>query len=81
MEKRKERGFLTPTEPDVHGDALCLIVMGPFLRQRLAVGGWRLAAVAGWRQLAVGGWWSLGAVLKGFHEPKKKISVLKDNPG
>ena len=58
-------GFVTLTETNVHGDALCVMVMGPSLLQRLAVGVWWLA-VGGWRRLAVGGWWSLGLSL-----PKK----------
>ena len=53
---------------NVHGDALCFLVMGPSLLQRLAVdgwwrfaavGGWRLAAICGWRLVAVGGGWRL----------------------
>ena len=41
---------------------------------RLAVsGGWRLA-VGGWWQFVVGGWWSLGAVLQGGPQQKKKKS-------
>ena len=50
-------------------DALCFMVMGPSLLQRLAVGSWLLVVGGGWRlavgswQLAVGGWRSLGAVL------------------
>ena len=69
-------GCVLPTETNVHGDALCFMVMGPSLLQRLAVGGWWLA-VGGWR-LAVGGPWgvSLRAVLD-----KKEIRVLKDSPG
>ena len=57
-----------PTETNVHGDALCFMIMGPSLLQRLVVGGWwPLAAVRGWRfvvrgRLAVGGWWQLAAV-------------------
>ena len=46
------KAFVTPTETNIHGDALCVMVMWP--SRRLAVGGWRLA-VGGWR-LAVGGW-------------------------
>ena len=61
---RKKKTFVTPTEKNVHGDALCYIVMGPFVLQRLAVGGWRLVAVGGWR-LAVGGSWRLAAVVPG----------------
>ena len=40
-------GFVQPTETNVHGDALCFMVMGPS-RWRVAVGdGWQWAAVAG----------------------------------
>ena len=40
-------GCITPTDTYVHGDALCFLVMGPSLLQRLAViGGW-LSAVPG----------------------------------
>ena len=47
---------------------------------RLAVGGWQLVVVGDiWRRLVVGdwwlvvgGWWSLGAVLKGGPQQKKK---------
>ena len=39
-------------EPNLHGDALCFMVIGLSLLQKLAVGGWRLA---------VGGWWRLAA--------------------
>ena len=31
--------FVTPTETNVHGDALCFMVMGTSLYQRLAIGG------------------------------------------
>ena len=49
------RTFLTPTETNVHGDALCFMIMGPPLLQRVAVGGgWRLA-VGGWRLVVPGG--------------------------
>ena len=54
------KGFVTPTERNVHRDALRFMVMGPSLLQK----NWRLA-VGGWRRLAVGGWRSLGAVFKG----------------
>ena len=68
----------TPTESNVHGDALCFMAMGPCLLQRLVVGGWRLAfgggwrlAVGGWWRLAVGGWWSLGLSLRAILNKKK----------
>ena len=51
------KGFVTPTETNVHGDALCFMVIGPSLIQRLAVGGWRLATVGGGWCLAVAGCW------------------------
>ena len=50
---------MTPTEVNVHGDALCFMVMGPSLLQRLVVGGWWQLAVGGWWRLAVGGWGSM----------------------
>ena len=63
---KKEIGFITPTETNVHGDARCFMVMGPFLLQRLAVGGsWQLV-VGGWWRLAVGCWWRLVAVGGGW---------------
>ena len=49
-----------PTETNVHGDALCFMVM-TFSTSK--VGGWQLVAVGGWR-LAVGGWWTLGGFLR-----------------
>ena len=66
---KKERRFVTPTETNVHGDALCLMVeTWAWARHKTTEttlnNGWRLA-VGGWRLVAVGGWWSLGAVLKG----------------
>ena len=39
--------FVTPTETNVHGDALCFMVMGPSLLRRLAVGGQRLVVPGG----------------------------------
>jgi len=47
--KPKKKGFVPPTETNVHGDALCFVATGPSLFQRWAAGGW-------WR-LAVGGPW------------------------
>ena len=50
---------------NVHGDALCFLVIARSLLQRLAVGGWRRLvavgsgwwlAVGGWRGLEVGSW-------------------------
>ena len=66
----ERKAFVTPTETNVRGDALCYMAMGPALLQKVAVGGWRQLAVGGWRRLAVGGWWSLGAVLN-----KKKFQA------
>ena len=62
-------GFVTPTETNAHGNALCFLVMGRSVLQRLAVGGWRLV---------VGGPWGLSfrAVLS-----KKKNWLLNDSPG
>ena len=58
--------FVTPTPTNDHRDALCFLVMGPSLLQRLAVGGWqRLAAVGGWR-LVVGGGWRLALSVDGW---------------
>ena len=66
--KEKKGGFVTPTETNVHGDALRF--MGKTWARHKTTetvlnNGWPLAAVGGWRRLAVGGWWSLGAVLLG----------------
>ena len=60
------KGFVTPTDTNVHGDALCFMVNEwqdtrhrSTIEQWLAVGGgWRLVAVGGW-QSAVGGGWRL----------------------
>ena len=55
---------VTPTEPNVHGDALCFMVKTWARHKTTETGwnnGWRLAAVGGgWRRLAaVGGGWRL----------------------
>ena len=60
----EEGGLVTPTETNVHRDALCFMAKTWARHKttetvlnngwRLAVGGWRLVAVGGWR-LAVGG--------------------------
>ena len=74
LREKGRAGFVTPTEANVHGDALCF--MGRTWATHKTTEtvlniGWRLAAVGGWRRLAVGGWWRLavgrplGAVLKG----------------
>ena len=66
---KPKQTFVTPTETNVHGDALCFMVMGPFLLQRLAVVGRRLVvgcwwlvglALDGWRLVVVGGWRLVG---------------------
>ena len=86
--KRKRKGFVTPTKTNVHGDALCFMVILFFKGWRLAVGGWWLVAVVGGWWLAVGGWrrlaavgsWQLvvrGAVLKGCPEQKKKSGFFR----
>ena len=54
---QKEKTFVPPTDPGVHGDAHCFTAM-----DLLYFKSWRLAAVGGWR-LAVGVGWR--AVLKG----------------
>ena len=41
---------------------LMVMVVGPSLVQRLAVGGWWLVAFGGWWGLVVGSWWRLAAV-------------------
>ena len=52
----RKKTFVTPTETNVHRNALCFMVMGPSLLQRLAVGGWwRLAVGGGWRLVVPGG--------------------------
>ena len=69
-----------PTEPNVHGDALRFVVMGPLL-QRLAVGGkWRFVAGGG-SQLAVGGGWRLAVGSPWGLSLTNKMGVLKDSPG
>ena len=71
--QRKKKTFATPTEKSVHGDALCFMVTGPSLLQRLAVGSvWRLVGVGGWWRLAVGGRWGLSS--------EKLLWLLKDSP-
>ena len=69
---RGEKDLRNADETNVHGDALCFLVMALSLLQRLAVGGWRLVAVgsrwrlavgSGWR-LAVGGPWGLSLTQK-----------------
>ena len=69
--RRDKTTFVSSTETNVHGDALFFLVMGPSLRQWLAVGGWwRLVAVGGgWR-----GWWSLRLSLRAVLSKKKKKS-------
>ena len=94
--KRGGRGFGTPTETNVHGEALCFmgktwerhktteIVLN--IEQWLAaVGGWRwrLVLVGGWRlAVGVGGWWSLRAVLEGCPSQKHRnqLGLLRTAP-
>ena len=62
LKGRKKKTLVTPTEMNFHGDALCFMVMGPSLLQKLAVGAWwQLAVDGGWCRLVVdGGWWVAG---------------------
>ena len=60
--KGEIKGFPTPTETNLHGDALCFMVE-TWTRQKttealvlVVGGGWRLA-VGGWWRLGVGVWW------------------------
>ena len=62
------RTFVTPTQTNVHEDALCFLSW-----DLLYFKDWRLAVGGGWQRLAVGGWWSLGAVLN-----QRKIRLHKD---
>ena len=55
---KKEKGFVTPTETNVHGDALCF--MGKTWARHKTTEAvlnnvWRFAAVGGCWRLAVGG--------------------------
>ena len=68
---KEKEGFVTPTETNLHGDALCFVVK-IWARHKtteaslnngcdwwlVAVDGGWLAVAGGWR-LAVGGWWRL----------------------
>ena len=68
---RGKKEFVTPTETNLHGDALCFIIKPRTIHKtteassnngwRLAVGGWRLAVGGCWRLAVGGGWRSLGA--------------------
>ena len=60
-EKRKKEK-VTPTETNLHGDALCFMVIGRPLLRRLAVGGWRRLVVGGWWLAGIGGWQRLAVV-------------------
>ena len=59
---RGKKGFVTPTETDVHGGALCFMVK-TWVRhnatETVLNNGWRLAVGGGWRVVAVGDWWRL----------------------
>ena len=46
----------------------------------VAAGGWRRLVAGGWWRLLVGGWWSLGGVLRGGPQQKKKNLVPKGSP-
>ena len=55
---REKGGLVPPTETNVHGDALCLMVKTGAGHKTTAVllnNGWRLMAVGGWRFVAVSG--------------------------
>ena len=84
--KKGPKGFVTPTETNVHGDALCFVAKAwarhtateAQLNNRwrlVAVGGcWRLAVGGSWRFVVVGGWWGWAvprAALRGCPYPKK----------
>ena len=56
--KEEKKGFVTPTETDVHGDALCFMVKTWARHKTTETAlnkGWRLAAVGGGWQLVVSG--------------------------
>ena len=65
VRKAHTKRFITPTETNVHGDALCVMVKTWAKHKttetvlnsgwRLAVGGWRLAVGGGWRLVVPGG--------------------------
>ena len=76
----EQKGVVTPTETNVHGDALCLVVK-TWARHKTTEGvlsnGWRLAAVGGWWQLVIGGWRRLAVGgSKGLSFTKKKKEFL-----
>ena len=62
-----KKACVTPTEPNVHGDALGFAVK-TWTRHKTT----EALLKNGWRLVAVGGSWSLGAVLN-----KKKKEVLR----
>ena len=89
LKGEKEGGVVTPTERNVHGDALCFMVPKRNKTTQTALNNvWRLAAVGGWRLVAVGGgcrlagggpWGlSLGAVL---NTKKKRRSLCRAHVG
>ena len=70
---KKKKRFVTPTETNVHGDALCFTVETWAMHktmQALLNNGWRLVVGGGWRLAVDGGWRSLGAVLKDKRSPE-----------
>ena len=86
MKKKKKRVFVTPTETNVHGDALCFMVKA-WARHKTTEtvlnNGWRLVVGRRWR-LAVGGSWRLvvpgGCPEKLSLTKNKIIGLLKDTP-
>ena len=61
--KGEKKGFVMPTETNVHGDALCFMVKTWATTETALNNGWRLTAPGGWRlRLAAGGGWRLVAV-------------------
>ena len=54
--KKERKEFVTPTEMNVHGDALCFMVKTHKTTEKVLNDGWRLEAVGGWRLVAFGGW-------------------------
>ena len=67
--KGGQRGLATPTETNVHRDALCFMA-----KTRARHKTTEALLNNGWRLVVGGGWWSLGAVPN-----QKKLGVLKDS--